>query len=84
MPYAVFHADQQRYEIDLNIMDTIHELQDAVISLQEELGKDTSVISASVQKAELHAAELEDRIASEAKIEQALLSDGLLSAEEGT
>ena len=84
MSYITFYHDQERYDIDLDIMDRIKELQDAVISLQEKLGDDTSVISASVQKAELHAAELEERIASDAKIEQALLSAGLLSAEEGT
>lgn len=83
MPYMNFHKDGKSYEIDLEIMDRIGELQAAVLELQATLEIDTSRIAALISKDEAHAAEMEARLLAESALEEeseaamaALLSSG--------
>lgn len=48
MAYMTFHKDRKSYEIDLEVMDRIAELQEAVIQLQELSSIDASTLSASL------------------------------------
>ena len=57
MPYMKFTRDSQSYEIDLDIMSRLRELQEAVSLIQSELGHDSTAIATAMAKYDSHAAE---------------------------
>lgn len=58
MPYMKFTKDNQSYEIDLDIMTRIRELQEAVSLIQSELGHDNTAIATAMADYDSHVAEL--------------------------
>ena len=80
----MFQKDKKNYEIDLEVMDRLAELQEAVIGLMEDAGKDTSAISASLAAWKERAAQTAVTLAVEETAEEAYaaaLSSGLKEAE---
>ena len=88
MPYITFCRNQVNYEIDLEIMERIRELQEAVVALQQELGAsaDVSKVSAAMELQAAHeAAVIEEKETYVAKLAEQALSLGVdVSAVQGS
>ena len=57
-----FTKDSQSYEIDLDIMSRLRELQEAVSLIQSELGHDSTAIVTAMAEYDSHAAEQEAKL----------------------
>ena len=70
MAYMKFYRDGLSYEMDLDIMARLRELQEAVSLIQSELGHDSTAIATAMAEYDSHAAE-------QAEKEEAELQDRL-------